>query len=154
MIRINTLNLHIEVAAQPSAILSCVETTSPQTGNEANPATEITGIEWYPEDLGGKRMTHAEAGAAVAKLGDGWRLPDIDKDWLPEIDRTKHGPALRDPSRIPGAKNDWYWTSSRGASDPEGGAWIVYLGDGYTGIDYRYYTAWVRPCRARRAPSQ
>ena len=110
-------------------------------------------LEWYPEDLP-ERMSWTAAKEAVEKLGDGWRLP-TDKEWEAEIDRSKFKPALRDTEKLPGIKSDgWYWTNTPDASDPQGNAWVVYLGNGYVLLDHQDGQYWVRPCRARRAPSQ
>lgn len=109
-------------------------------------------LEWYPNDLP-ESMTWPAAKEAVEKLGEGWRLP-TDVEWSAEIDRSKFNPALRDPSKLPGIKSEPYWTATPDASDPQHHAWFVTLNYGDVSLYPQHYKFWVRPCRARRAPSQ
>lgn len=119
----------------------------------AAPDTQTTdSIEWYPEDLP-ERMTWAAAKEAVEKLGDGWRVPSAE-EWSAEIDRTKFNPALRAPSKFPGIMSDGYWTSAPAASDLKSSAWVVDIYYGGVNLYGQNGKFWVRPCRARRAPSQ
>ena len=135
------------VAAEPLTSYTSCSVVQP------NPTTDGSEeLEWYPEDLPA-RLAWDDTLAAVEQIGDGWRVPSTD-EWSSEIDRTKFNPALRDPSKFPGIKNEGYWTSTPGASDPKTYAWIVGLYYGLVGLRSQNDEFWVRPCRARRAPSQ
>ena len=116
-----------------------------------------TGMEWLNCNLEDKRLTLTEAKKALAKLGNGWGLPPAEKPTdglLAEIDRSKYAPALRNPNLFPNIKHEAYWCSTPDASDPQNHAWVVGLGGGGVDLYGRNNTAWVRPCRARRAASQ
>lgn len=114
---------------------------------------QATNLEWFADFLPNEIRHHDtdKACADQTLAGGGWRMPDLaEAESIRDI--TRYNPA-RDPV-FRGPDSGWMWTSSRDASGPEDGAWVVNLNYGNTHIGYRYYSAWVRPCRARVAPSQ
>lgn len=112
-----------------------------------------TNLEWFADFLP-KEIRHSDTDKACSDqtlAGGGWRMPDLaEAESIRDI--MRYNPA-RDPA-FRGPDSGWMWTSSRVASDPEGSAWLVTLNGGSTYISNRNGTAWVRPCRARVAPSQ
>jgi hypothetical protein len=90
------------------------------------------------------------AGAADADLSDGsvegdWRLPT-----KAELYGLGHGTeAIRfsSPGLFTGVQNDYYWSSTTLASDPDH-AWFVYTGTGGAGSTYKHRTNFVWPVRA------
>lgn len=72
--------------------------------------TQAPQLEWSGTLLDGKCVTLAEAEAAVAALGEGWRLPTV-KELFALVDRGRHNPAI-DTEKFPDTKSDWYWTGT------------------------------------------
>jgi hypothetical protein len=90
-------------------------------------AETATKLEWSPTLGNGKRMTYAEAEKAVAALGEGWRLPEI-QELLSIVDYTRCDPAI-DTERFPDTKSAAYWTSTPCAWAPRA-AWFVGFSSG------------------------
>lgn len=108
--------------------------------------TQVVGtLEWSNTLLGGRRVSRNEAEAAVAEMGDGWRLPTVD-ELQTILDRSRYNPAIN-TEMFPDTKSTWYWTSSPCAWDADA-RWVVLFngGDVYDGDDS--YDACVRACRA------
>jgi hypothetical protein len=96
-----------------------------------------------------KELTYKQAMKWAESLdinGWAWRAPTVEESFfLP--DRAKY-PAI-DPSFFPDfAGYEWNWTSTLDASPPSGYAWMVYLGDGYSGRAHQGYHDFVRAVRA------
>ena len=74
---------------------------------------------------------------AVAKLGEGWRVPTLD-EMATIVDRTRHSPAI-DTEAFPDTANDWYWTSTPCAWNTSA-VWVVLFSSGYVGgLDRNFY---------------
>ena len=106
-------------------------------------------LEVYPHDLP-ETMTYVDAVKAVAKLGDGWRIPTLSE--LHEVYKHKDGTFCTTPS-TGSDYPDWYWSSTENRVYPSY-VWYVRLSDGYE--------AWIlkdhlrlscRPVRLVAAPS-
>jgi hypothetical protein len=118
-----------------------------------------TGLMWTQATVGKKRLTHADAEKACAKLKTAdhrdWRLPTLEE--LESLrDVTRHDPAI-DIAVFPDTKSNWYWTSTPAAWSPSSSAWIVYFNYGYAHHYHRYSDAFVRAVRsvsAAPAPGQ
>ncbi|WP_346839795.1 DUF1566 domain-containing protein [Microbulbifer sp. SAOS-129_SWC] len=102
-------------------------------------------LEWSDTLLEGETVTHEEAEKAVAKLGNGWRLPTVD-ELATLVDRSRHEPAI-DTEKFPDTRSRAYWTSTPCAWN-DAAVWVV--GFGYGGVDYyrRSDYACVRAVRA------
>jgi hypothetical protein len=111
-----------------------------------------TGLIWTSGNVGGGRMTWAEAEKTAAAVGEGFRLPTVD-ELQTLVDRTKYNPALRGAEFFIGPESSYYWTSSPDASDPDC-AWVVHFNDGYVLLGYRSSPAFVRAVRGPVAASQ
>ena len=115
----------------------------------------FTGLTWLAHDLSGRRMTHAEAEAAVAActtLGfNDWKLPDVPQ-LFSNVDRTRFNPAVKADS-LPNIKSDWYWTSERLASSSDY-AWVVYFVNGNVNYNLRDLKAFVRAVRVAAPAGQ
>ncbi|MDP2141329.1 MAG: DUF1566 domain-containing protein [Gammaproteobacteria bacterium] len=108
--------------------------------------TQVVGtLEWSNTLLDGRRVLRKEAEAAVAELGDGWRLPTVD-ELQTILDRSRYNPAI-DTEKFPDTKSTWYWTSSPCAWDASA-RWVVYFSYGSVLDSYDYGDACVRACRA------
>ena len=82
-----------------------------------------------------KAMTWKDAKKWAESLdinGWSWRLPTVEEAFL-IVDRTRaEYPAL--PSDyFPDCDGEWIWTATDDAQPPSGGAWFVFLDDGYSG---------------------
>src|SRR5690554_802242 len=95
------------------------------TGVIRAPATP--GIEWTQTLFGGRRVSPEEADAAVAALGDGWRLP-TDKELQALTDRSRHNPAIN-TDLFPDTESAPYWTGTPCAWDKDA-RWVVDFSDG------------------------
>ncbi|MDP2141330.1 MAG: DUF1566 domain-containing protein [Gammaproteobacteria bacterium] len=102
-------------------------------------------LEWSSTLLDGKDVTLAEAEAAVAALGEGWRLPTV-KELFSLVDHGRHAPAI-DTEKFPDTKSDWYWTGTP-CSWNANARWVVYFGGGSVSGYYVSSYACVRACRA------
>lgn len=102
-------------------------------------------LEWTETLLGGKDVPLEEAEAAVAALGDGWRLPTV-TELQSLVDYSRTDPAI-DTEKFPDTKSDWYWTGTECAWKKHA-RWVVNFYYGYVSDDYDGYYACVRACRA------
>jgi hypothetical protein len=107
-----------------------------------------TGLEWQaiPFD---KRMTWKDADKAcrVLRLGghEDWRLPTR-AELLTLVDDTRVSPAI-DTDAFPGTPEEWFWTATPYAGNPDTYAWVVYFDGGYSSISNRGYSDRVRAVR-------
>lgn len=102
-------------------------------------------LEWSHTLLDGESVTYADAEAAVAELGPGWRLPTR-AELISIQDLTRHDPCI-DTEKFPDTKSSSYWSSTPCAWNASA-VWVVgfHGGDVY---DYgRDYDACVRAVRA------
>ncbi len=114
-----------------------------QSGSNSS-MSESTKIEWSNTLLDGKCVKRAEAEAAAAALGEGWRLPTVD-ELQTILDRSRHSPAA-DTDRFPDTQSEPYWTSTPCAWDSDA-RWVVLFHYGYV-LDYDgSLRACVRACR-------
>ena len=103
----------------------------------------LTGLVWHPDtDAGQGPLCWAEALAAVASLGEGWRLPNINElDSL--VDCARSGPALL--TLLPaGRLGAAYWSSTTSMFEPDW-AWALYSLHGGVGVGQkrgRHFHAW------------
>ena len=126
---------------------------APQPDSDAGPSAraqldqEPVGgdvLEWSHTLLDGESATYEEAEAAIAELGDGWRLPTrAELESL--IDLTRYDPAI-DTDRFPDTKSTRYWTSTPCAWDAAA-RWVVVFGLGNVDGNRRGYLACVRAVR-------
>lgn len=79
-----------------------------------------------------------------------WRLPSR-IELVTLLDTTRTQPSI-DTDAFPATPNDWFWTSSRAADDPNA-AWYVYFYFGYPKTDDVGNTFSVRCVRTARQPS-
>lgn len=79
-------------------------------------------LEWSPTLGNGSRMSYADAEAACAALGEGWRLPTI-QELLSLVDLSRHDPAI-DVAAYPNTKHGAYWTRTPVSWAPSA-AWVV-----------------------------
>ena len=117
---------------------------------ELNGVTECTAqdtqaIEWSKTLLDGERVDYAAAEKAVAKLGEGWRLPTR-KELESLIDITRHDPAI-DTDKYPDTKSNAYWTGSPCAWN-DAARWVVGFDYGAVYGNLQYSHACVRAVRA------
>jgi len=112
---------------------------------ENNMETATPALEWSNTLIDGNRVKRVDAEAAVAALGEGWRLPTVD-ELQTILDRSRHSPAA-DTDRFPDTQLEPYWSSTPCSWDSDA-RWVVNFDDG--GVDYYddYYRACVRACRA------
>ena len=108
------------------------------------PAAEKPKLEWSQTLLDGETVTLSQAEEAVAKLGEGWRLPTR-QELESLLDLSRHDPAI-DTSKYPDTKSCAYWTSTPCAWDSDA-RWVIgfYRGSVYGG--YRDDNACVRAVR-------
>ncbi len=102
-------------------------------------------LEWSETLLGGERVNYKAAEAAVAALGDGWRLPTR-TELLTLVDDTKFEPAI-DTERFPDTKSTWYWTGTPCAWNTSA-RWVVYFDAGDVNGNHQHLYACVRAVRA------
>ena len=115
-----------------------------------DPATNIEWLaDFLPSELSFENSQKATAEFPLA--GGGWHVPDYHES-ASIVDVSRFAPA-RDPV-FRGPATGAMWTSTPYAPDPKHYAWIVSLNNGSVYLNYQYGEFWVRPCRARRAPSQ
>ncbi len=109
-------------------------------------------IEILNGNVGGRRMTHAEALEACKNIdalgSQDWRLW-TDVEALAIVDRSKWNPAV-DADFFPDIEASSYWTASPDASDPDY-AWFVGFGYGDALLDGRSYHAFARAVRVASA---
>ena len=107
--------------------------------------TATPALEWSNTLLDGKRVKRVDAEAAVAAMGEGWRLPTVD-ELQTILDRSRHSPSA-DTERFPDTQSEPYWSSTPCSWDSDA-RWVVHF---YYGSVYDYddhYWACVRACRA------
>ena len=120
-------------------------TTQRFTDNGDDTVTDnTTGLVWTKKTIA-EDVTHEQAVAAVAALGEGWRLPTV-QELFGLVDHTKCRPAI-DGEAFPDTRCDIYWTSTAWAANPDAAVWCVsfYLGSVY--FLPRYYFGCVRAVR-------
>jgi hypothetical protein len=116
----------------------------------------VTGLLWQRK-LVAEAASFAGAREACGNLNlagyDDWRLPSrIELVSILNLARVQ--PAV-DPEVFPETPNDWFWTSSPGAGDPQT-AWYVYFYFGYPNTELtsnRFSWRCVRTAVPRRLPS-
>jgi hypothetical protein len=108
----------------------------------AQPTVEL---EWSNTLLGGERVDYKAAEKAVAKLGDGWRLPTR-RELESLLDLSRHEPAI-DTDKYPDTKSSPYWTSSECAWNSEA-RWVVHFSLGFVAYYLQDSYACVRAVRA------
>jgi hypothetical protein len=107
-----------------------------------------TSLIWGRKLLSGE-FTHADAvkaAAAITLCGKPARAPTI-QERLSIVDYSRTEPAIDISVFDPSERNAWEWTSTKAAS-PSVYAWIVDLGDGYSGRYYQSNRYYVRAVRA------
>ena len=104
-------------------------------------------LEWSNTLIDGKRVELVDAEAAVAAMGEGWRLPTVD-ELQTILDRSRHSPAA-DPDRFPDTQSEPYWSSTPCSWD-SGARWVVYFYSGYVYGSYDDGRSCVRACRATK----
>ena len=116
----------------------------------------ITGLMWQ-RNAGATPMTFAGAKQECDRLAlagyDDWRLPSR-IELVSILDLSRVEPAI-DPIAFPQTPSDWFWTSSRAASDAQA-AWYVYFYFGYPKTDLvtsQFSWRCVRTAAAHVAPS-
>ena len=102
-------------------------------------------LEWSGTLLDGKRVTLAEAEAAVAALGPEWRLSTV-KELFSIIDHGREEPAI-DTEKFPDTQLEPYWTSTPTAWN-DSARWVVSFNLGSVLDYYVRGSACVRACRA------
>lgn len=111
----------------------------------------IADLEWSHTLNNGERMAYAQAEAACAALGEGWRLPTR-AELESIIDLSRHDPAI-DTDRFPDTQSGAYWTSTPCAWAPSC-AWVVGFYNGYVDFSHRGYSnAFVRAVRSAASPA-
>ena len=105
---------------------------------------EVSHLEWSHTLLDGKAVTLSEAEEAVAKLGEGWRLPTR-QELESLLDLSRIDPAI-DTSKYPDTKSCAYWTGTPCAWN-SAARWVVYFNDGNVGGYNRNGYACVRAVR-------
>ena len=108
------------------------------------PAAEKPKLEWSQTLLDGETVTLSPAEEAVAKLGEGWRLPTR-QELESLLDLSRHDPAI-DTSKYPDTKSCAYWTSTPCAWD-SAARWVVSFGGGGVFDGHRSGYACVRAVR-------
>lgn len=104
-------------------------------------------LEWSNTLIDGKRVKRVDAEAAVAAMGEGWRLPTVD-ELQTILDRSRHSPAA-DTERFPDTQSEPYWTSTPCSWDSDARLVVLFLyGSVYVNDDYN--RACVRACRATK----
>ncbi|MBY6032156.1 DUF1566 domain-containing protein [Marinobacter daepoensis] len=116
---------------------------NPASEPQANGAKQQ--LEWSQTLLDGETATLSEAEEAVAKLGEGWRLPTR-QELESLLDLSRHDPAI-DTSKYPDTRSCAYWTSTPCAWN-SAARWVVYFSYGYVLDRYRHNLACVRAVRA------
>jgi hypothetical protein len=95
----------------------------------------VTGLEWQRR-LPNQFFTYQEAGRHCAELRlaghSDWRLPSR-IELVSLLDTTRIQPSI-DTQSFPDTPNDWFWTSSPAAGEPNA-AWYVYFYFGYPKTD-------------------
>ncbi len=113
----------------------------------------VTGLMWQRE-LPQKFYTFAEAGRHCANLDLGehsdWRLPSR-IELVSLLDTTRIQPSI-ETEIFPNTPNDWFWTSSPAAGDPNA-AWYVYFYFGYPKTDDKSSQFSVRCVRSPHRPA-
>lgn len=103
-------------------------------------------LEWSPTLLDGESVTYKKAEAAVAKLGEGWRLPTrFELESL--LDLSRHDPTI-DTDKYPDTKSSYYWTGTPCAWNQKSAVWVVDFDDGVVDGNHRLNLACVRAVRA------
>lgn len=107
--------------------------------------TATPALEWSSTLLDGERVNSVDAEAAVAGMGEGWRLPTI-QELFALVDHSRTRPAI-DTEKFPDTNFDWYWSSTPTAWD-SGARWVVYFHSGDVDSSNGLSRACVRACRA------
>jgi hypothetical protein len=105
------------------------------TVNETVVTDRVTGLMWQ-RNLGAAMVSLADAKLQCDRLAlagyEDWRLPSR-IELVSILDVTRVEPAI-DVTAFPQTPNDWFWTSSIAADDPQA-AWYVYFYFGYPKTD-------------------
>lgn len=135
----------------PNSAAGLPHTQSFDTQTAGVVVDRVTGLVWQ-RALDGQLRTLPEAEAHCAELSLGgyedWRLPSR-IELISILDVTRTEPAIN-VAAFPGTPNDWFWTSSLSASDPQA-AWYVYFYFGYPKTDLSTNQFSVRCVRAPKA---
>jgi len=118
-------------------------TTAPATAERADDVALAAAPE-IRDLCDGKRVTLAEADAAVAALGEGWRL-ETPHEAFSDIDysaKNAHGAISRDENRTP----DPYWTCQPYPLGPAARV-VVWFDYGYVNYNYDNFRARARAVR-------
>ncbi|OGW48426.1 MAG: hypothetical protein A2078_15660 [Nitrospirae bacterium GWC2_57_9] len=92
----------------------------------------LTGLRWQVHaDLTGRPVTWTEALACAARLGQGWRLPNIN-ELESLVDSSKYAPALPEGHPFENIQ-EGYWSSTTSMFEPDW-AWALYLAKGAIGV--------------------
>lgn len=105
---------------------------------------EARTLEWN-DDVCEDEVTFEEAEKAVAKLGNGWRMPTR-QELESCLDLNRHDPAV-DPEMHPDVTSAWYWTATK-FRGLRGHVWAVDFHDGNVSGDHRDNHARVRAVRS------
>ena len=120
-------------------------TTQRFTDNGDDTVTDnTTGLVWTKKTVA-EDVTHEQAMAAVAALGEGWRLPTV-QELFGLVDHTQCRPAI-DGEAFPDTRRDIYWTSTPWAGNPDAAVWCVGFLNGYVGDLHRSSVGCVRAVR-------
>lgn len=135
--------IHVDVAGDDVYVLP-LQPSGMGTPRFVVHVPAVSHLEWSQTLLDGETVTLSQAEEAVAKLGEGWRLPTR-QELESLLDLSRHDPAI-DTSRYPDAKSCAYWTGTPCAWN-SAGRWVVDFG--YGGVDgpYRDSHACVRAVR-------
>ena len=106
------------------------ESTAAVAADTQAPAVAPDTIVEHHDLCDGKRVHLREAEAALAELGDGWRLETLHEAFnaIDYDHKNQHGALSRDEDRTP----DPYWTSQPYPLDPSARV-VVWFDDGYVG---------------------
>ena len=106
-------------------------------------------LEVYPHDLP-ETMTYVDAVKAVAKLGDGWRIPTLEE--LRLIYKNKDGSFCTTAASGSGYP-DWHWSSTEGRGGSSGVLGVRFSGGSESWHHKDSFRLSCRPVRLVAAPS-
>ncbi|MDP0496383.1 MAG: DUF1566 domain-containing protein [Verrucomicrobiota bacterium JB024] len=125
--------------------MSEATTTQRFTDNGDDTVTDnTTGLVWTKKTVA-EDVTHEQAVAAVAALGEGFRLPTV-QELFGLVDHTTCRPAI-DGEAFPDTRCDIYWTSTPWAANPDAAVWCVDFGYGFVLDCHRDFDGCVRAVR-------
>lgn len=106
---------------------------------------DSNGLEWSETLAEGEDITFEAAEAAIAELGEGWRMPTR-KELESLVDTSRHLPAIN-TEKFPDTQNDCYWTSTPCAWN-DAAVWVVHFYYGFVINLRRLSYACVRAVRS------